>query len=52
MSDLIYLYGAYTIIWGGLFLYVIKLHLDQRKLKTEMKMLKEIIDGEKRKKNL
>ena len=52
MSDLIYLYGAYTIVWVGLFLYVIRLHISQRKLKTEIKILKEILDGKKSKKNL
>lgn len=52
MSDLIYLYGAYTIIWAGLFLYIIKLHLDQKKLKRELKLLKEIVDGKKGNKNL
>lgn len=52
MSDLIYLYGAYTIVWLGLFLYIIKLHLTQRKLDKEIKMLSEIFDENKRKKNL
>ncbi len=52
MSDLIYLYSAYTIVWVGLFLYVLKLHVAQRKLKTEIKMLREILNGKKSKKNL
>lgn len=47
MSDLIYLYGAYTIIWVGLFLYIIKLHMAQRRLKKEIEMLREIVDGKK-----
>ena len=52
MADLIYLYAAYTIIWTGLFLYILKIHLAQRKLKKEVKMLKEIADGTKNKKNI
>ena len=47
MSDLIYLYSAYTIIWAGLFIYIIKLHITQRKLKKEIDMLREIINGKK-----
>jgi len=52
MSDLIYLYGAYTIIWVGLFLYILKLHTAQRRLKKEIEMLREIINGKKSNKNL
>ena len=52
MSDLIYLYGAYTIVWIGLFVYIIKLHINQRKLDKEIKMLREIFNENKRKKNL
>jgi len=52
MSDLYYLYGAYTIVWVGLFFYVIKLHFDQRKLKKEINLVKGIINGKKGNKNL
>ena len=52
MSDLTYLYGAYTIIWLGVLFYIVRLHLTQRKLDKEVKMLKEIINENKRKKNL
>lgn len=52
MSDLVYLYVAYSIIWAGLFLYILKLHLVQRRLKTEIKMLREISNGKKGKENL
>ena len=52
MSDLIYLYLAYTIIWVSLFLYIIKLHLTQRKLNKEIKMLREIYNENKRKKDI
>lgn len=52
MTDLVYLYAAYTIIWAGIFFYILKMHLEQRKLKKEVKMLKEIADGTKIKKNI
>lgn len=52
MSDLIYFYGAYTIIWAGVFFYIIKLHIAQRRLENEIKMLREILNGKKSKKNL
>jgi CcmD family protein len=52
MTDLIYLYSAYTIVWLGLFLYMVKLHLTQRRLDKEIKMLQEIFNENKRKKNL
>jgi len=52
MSNLIYLYSAYTIVWLGLFFYIVRLHLTQRKLDKEIKMLKEIFNENKRKKNL
>lgn len=47
MSDLIYLYIAYTIIWAGVFFYIIKLHIAQRRLKKEIEMLREILNGKK-----
>jgi CcmD family protein len=47
MSDLIYLYIAYTIIWAGVFLYIIKLHMAQRRLEKEIEMLREILNGKK-----
>ncbi len=50
MSELIYLYGAYTIVWVGIFFFIIKLHLDQRKIKNEIKMIREILNGKKSKK--
>ena len=52
MSDLIYLYGAYTIVWLGLFFYIVRLHLTQRKLDKEIKMLSEIFNENKGKKDL
>jgi len=52
MSDIIYLYIALTIVWAGVFLYIVKLHYTQRKIKNEIKMLLEIVHGKKREKNL
>jgi len=47
MSDLIYLYIAYTIVWAATFFYLINLHITQKKLKKEIEMLREIINGKK-----
>lgn len=52
MSDLIYLYAAYTIIWIGIFLYILKLHLSQRKIKRDIETLREVLNGKKRKKDI
>ena len=52
MPELIYLYLTYTIVWISLFLYIIKLHITQRKLNKEIKMLREIFNENKRKKDL
>ena len=52
MSDMIYLYAAYTIVWIGILLYVLKLHLSQRKLKKDIEILKEVLNEGKNKKNL
>lgn len=50
MSDLVFLYAAYTIVWAGVFLYALRLNIDQRKLKKELEILKEVVmkDGRKR----
>ena len=47
IADLIYLYAAYSIIWVGIFLYIVKLHTAQKKIENELKMLKEILNGKK-----
>jgi CcmD family protein len=52
MSDLIYLYISYTIIWAGVFLYILRLHLIQRKLKKEITMIKETLNDKRNKKNI
>jgi len=45
MSDLTYLYVAYTIIWAGLFGFAVRLYLQQRSLRRELDTLKEVVDG-------
>ena len=45
MSDMIYLYIAYTIIWAGVFLYILRLNIGQRKLKKELEILMEVTDA-------
>jgi CcmD family protein len=47
MSDLNFLYAAYTVFWLGIFGYLFKLHMDQRKLAREMDVLKEVVDGQR-----
>ena len=52
MSDMIYFYAAYSIIWIGIFLYIFKLHLSPRKLKKDIEILKEVMNERENKKNL
>ena len=47
MDDLIYLYAAYSIIWTGVFLYILKIHLAQRKLNNEIEIIKETLNEKK-----
>lgn len=48
MSDMVYLYVAYTVIWAGTFLYVFRLYSNQKKLKRELKMIRAVLhDGRK-----
>jgi CcmD family protein len=42
-----FLYAAYTVVWAGIFGYLLWLHMDQRKLAREMDVLKEVLDGER-----
>ena len=48
MSDMVYLYVGYTVVWLGLLLYVVKLHLIQRRLQKDIRMLKEMLDDKER----
>ena len=50
MSDLIFLYVAYTIIWGGLFAYALMMHMGQRQLRKELDALKEALDARRNEK--
>ncbi len=45
MADLVFLYAAYTIVWAGLFLYMLKLHIDQRRLSKELELLEEVVNA-------
>ena len=45
MDDIAYFYIAYTIIWFGIFVYMVKMHNDQRRLSREIEVLEEVLDG-------
>ena len=49
MDNLIYLYIAYTIIWTALFVYILKLHMDQKNLKKDLELLMEVMNGGRKK---
>jgi CcmD family protein len=44
MDDIVYFYIAYTIIWFGIFVYMVKMHADQRRLAREIEVLEEVLD--------
>lgn len=44
MENAVFLFAAYTIIWGVVFGYVLHLHRKQRKLLRATNLLKETID--------
>ena len=48
MSDMVYLFVAYAIIWTGIILYVFKLQRDQKNMIKQLTILKEV-QGEGRK---
>ncbi len=48
MDALNYLYAAYTIIWAGLFVYMLKLHMDALRIETEMRTLREALDARRK----
>lgn len=43
MKNLDFLVAAYLVIWGGLFLYLIFVSGQQRKLTQRIKMLEELL---------
>jgi len=47
MSNLIYLYVAYTLIWAGTLLYLVKLQVDYVKMKRDIALLSEIAEENK-----
>ncbi|UCG54924.1 MAG: CcmD family protein [Dehalococcoidia bacterium] len=46
MDDLSYLFAAYTVIWVGLFAYILVLAQKQRQLRRDMDRLKETMKKE------
>ena len=44
MENAVFLFAAYTIVWGVVFGYVFYLHRKQRKLWRTMNVLKEYIE--------
>lgn len=47
MDDIAYFYVAYTIIWFGIFVYMVKMHNDQRRLAREIEVLEEVLDAQR-----
>jgi CcmD family protein len=47
MDDITYFYIAYTIIWFGVFLYLVKMHNDMRRLGREIDVLEEVLDAQR-----
>ena len=45
MDDIGFFYIAYTIIWVGIFAYVLRIFLDQQRLTREVEVLKEVVEG-------
>jgi CcmD family protein len=45
MDDIGYFYIAYTIIWFGVFVYMVKMHNDQRRLAREIEVLEEELNA-------
>ena len=49
MSDMVYLFVAYVIIWTGIIIYIFKLQSDQKNMKKQLRILKEVVsEGRKR----
>jgi CcmD family protein len=47
LDDIVYFYMAYTIIWFGIFLYLVKMHNDQRRLVREIEVLEEVVNAQR-----
>ena len=45
MDEIGFFYIAYTIIWAGVFAYVLRILFDQQRLAREVEVLKEVVDG-------
>lgn len=48
MKNLIFLVAAYMIIWGGIFLYLMFVSGQQKKLTQRIKMLEELLKEKER----
>ena len=42
-ADIANLYAGYTVIWGGLIIYIIYLHWKQRQLEKDLSLLIKMI---------
>ncbi len=51
MTNLTYLFAAYTVIWVGLFLYIFSLSRKTKRLEKILAALKESHKKKKKKKN-
>jgi CcmD family protein len=47
LDDIVYFYLAYTIIWFGIFVYLVKMHRDQLRLVREIEVLEEVVNGQR-----
>jgi CcmD family protein len=45
MDDLSYLLIGYIVIWLGLFLYILYLHMKQSKLEKDVEILEETVES-------
>ena len=49
LDDFTYLLIGYSVIWLGLFLYVLYLHLKQSKISRDVEVLEEMVKSYERK---
>jgi CcmD family protein len=45
LDKIVYFYLAYTIIWLGIFVYLVKMHNDQQRLTREIEVLEEVVNA-------
>ena len=44
-NDIVNLYAAYSIIWGGMFVYILYLRRKQENLEKDLKRLEKIVSS-------